>query len=108
MEQKNTKMERKRPKKVESEKILERKLAEKVRTAGGEAFKFSSQFHRGMPDRLVLFNGKACFVEVKSTGLKPTKLQMHTKAQIERQGFEVYVIDNSEALEHFINNFINK
>ncbi len=106
MEQKNTKTERKTPKKVESEKILERKLVEKVRAAGGEAFKFLSQFHRGMPDRLVLFDGKACFVEVKSTGQKPTKLQTRTIEQIERQGFEVYVIDNSEALEHFINNFI--
>ena len=108
MEQKNAKTERKPTKKVESEKLLERKLVEKVKAKGGEAFKMLSQYHRGLPDRAVLFNGRAAFVEIKTTGKKPTKLQMRIKERLEQLGFEFYVIDNSEAIDDFINNFINR
>lgn len=105
---KSNEIERKTAKKIESEKLLERKLFEKVKAKGGDAIKMMSQYHRGLPDRLVLFKGRAAFVEVKTTGKKPTKLQMHTKERLERLGFEVYVIDNSEAIDDFINNFINR
>lgn len=60
----------------ESEKKLEADLVEGCRRRGGMAVKLTSQFHRGLPDRLVLLPFRTvCFVELKSTGEKRTALQ---------------------------------
>ena len=62
---------------IESEKVLERKLVEKIKKLGGHAYKFVSPNQRGVPDRLcVLPHGITIFVELKTTGKKPTKLQV--------------------------------
>lgn len=83
----------------ESEKIIEAKLREAVKQRGGTALKFLSQFHRGMPDRLVLMpGGRAFFVELKSTGEKPRLLQQKAHEDLRRLGFSVYVIDSTEKL----------
>lgn len=92
---------------VESEKSLERHLTERVKAIGGESIKLTAQYHRGLPDRLVLLpGGRAVFAELKSTGCRPTRLQNATHAAIRALGFEVAVIDNSAALDAFINKAI--
>ena len=55
-------------KKTESEKDLEARLVAEVRKRGGMCIKQTSQFHRGLPDRLVLlpYHTQA-FVELKSS-----------------------------------------
>ncbi len=59
-----------------SEKRLEAGLVEAVKKCGGTALKFHSSTLAGFPDRLlILKNGKTLWVELKSTGEKPTKLQ---------------------------------
>ena len=59
-----------------NEKLIERKLREGVKALGGLALKFSSPYHRGVPDRIVLMpGGRMYFVELKTTGKKPTLLQ---------------------------------
>ena len=67
----------------ESEKDLEARLVKEVETRGGMAIKLTSQFHRGLPDRLVLcpYHTMA-FVEMKSTGKKPTALQDATPQRL--------------------------
>lgn len=80
----------------ESEKLIEAKLREAIKKRGGIAFKFLSQFHRGMPDRLVLMpGGKAFFVETKSTGKKPELLQRKAHQDLRALGFDVYIIDST-------------
>ena len=86
----------------ESEKALEATLVEGVKKRRGLAVKLTSQFHRGMPDRLVLLPFRTiCFVELKSTGERRTALQEVAARQLETLGFRVFVIDTGEQLLEF-------
>jgi len=88
---------------IESEKVLERKLCAEIKKAGGWALKMLSSQVIGLPDRLCLLpGGRAYFVEVKSTGKKPTKIQLVIHKRLEALGFTVYVIDTTEKLTNFI------
>ena len=87
----------------ESEKTLEAKLRKEVEKRGGMAIKLLSQLHRGLPDRMVLLpGGLQYFVEMKTTGEKPTRLQAHCHQQLWALGFTVCVVDSTEALENFL------
>ena len=88
----------------ESEKVLESRLVAGVKQRGGMTVKLTSQFHKGLPDRLVLLPfHTACFVELKSTGKKPTKLQELFIGKLRSLGFIVEVIDTIEKLNEFVN-----
>jgi Holliday junction resolvase len=89
---------------IESEKVLERKLCKEIRNLGGHAYKFVSPNQRGVPDRLcILPNGVAVFVELKTTGKKPTKLQVLCMKDLQNLGQDCVVIDSSNALKDLIN-----
>ena len=87
----------------ESEKALERNLNKEVKALGGWSLKILSNFITGLPDRLVLYNGRAYFVEVKSEGKKPSARQRIVHKKLEALGFPVSVIDTTEKLDNFIN-----
>ena len=88
---------------IESEKVLERNLNKEVEALGGWSIKILSNFITGLPDRLVLLNGRAYFVEVKSKGKKPSPIQRIVHKKLEALGFPVRVIDTTEKLNNFIN-----
>ena len=74
-----------------TEKQIEQKLCSKAKALGGMAIKLNSSM-TGLPDRLVLLpNGKAVFVELKSPGktMRPVQIE---KRQLEGLGFKVYCI----------------
>ena len=84
----------------ESEKALEARLTAEVKRRGGIALKLTSQFHRGMPDRLILLPYHTmAFVELKSTGKKPTALQELAADKLRKWKFPCYVVDSTESLE---------
>ena len=86
----------------ESEKDLEAALVTGCKRRGGMAVKLTSQFHRGLPDRMVLLPYRTiAFVELKSTGRKRTALQEVAATQLEALGFRVFVIDSTEGLMEF-------
>ena len=88
-----------------TEKYLEQKLVKKVKSLGGQAYKFVSPSNAGVPDRLVLLpGGKAFFVEVKKpkTG-RLSKLQIWHKGLIEGLGFKVFVLDDKDRIEEILN-----
>ena len=86
----------------ESEKNLEQALVAGVKLRGGMAIKLTSQFHRGLPDRLVLLPYRTvCFVELKSTGAKRTRLQEVAAEQLDTLGFRTFIIDSSADLWEF-------
>ena len=87
----------------ESEKVLERNLNKDVKTLGGWSIKILSNFITGLPDRLVLHNARAYFVEVKSEGKEPSARQRIVHKKLEALGFPVSVIDTTEKLNNFIN-----
>ena len=90
-------------KSLESEKAIERKLVELVKKAGGLCIKLLTSQYIGLPDRLCLFpNGKIIFVELKSTGQKPRKIQVFVHNKLRSLGFQVEVIDSIEGVESLI------
>lgn len=87
-----------------SEKWLERQLVKKIGERGGVALKYSNANRTGYPDRMVLMpGGRAYFVELKSAGEKPTRLQRLRHEELRALGFEVAVVASVETLEKFLN-----
>ena len=87
----------------ESEKTLEARLVREIEARGGMALKYTSQFHRGIPDRICLLpGGLSVFVELKSTGKKPTKLQQHALERLDQMGHPNCGIDCTEDLEKLL------
>lgn len=95
---------------IESEKLLEKKLKLKVKEKlGGWCLKFLPLHINGMPDRLCLIPyGKAIFVEVKTTGKKPSKLQKLIHKKLKKLGFPVILIDSTQAINKLIKNYETK
>lgn len=86
-----------------SEKVIERKLVEAVKLKGGMCIKLLSDYITGLPDRLCLFPGqKAIFVELKTTGEKPRKIQVFIHNRLKALGFRVEVIDTLEGITKLI------
>ena len=86
-----------------NEKLLERKLREAVKRMGGVALKLYSAYHTGLPDRLVLMpGGRASFVELKTTGKKPTPPQRKALAELRGMGFGAFVVDSPESLDKYL------
>lgn len=88
---------------IESEKVLEKKLSEAIKKAGGLSIKLISIHFIGLPDRLCLLpKGRLFFIEMKTTGKKPTKIQTVIHGKLAALGFPVLVIDTSEKIKTFI------
>lgn len=85
------------------ENTIEAYLRDEVKKIGGRAYKFVSPGNDGVPDRLVcLPGGRAIFVELKAPGKKPTKLQELQQKILRDMGFDVWVLDSKERVDHFI------
>lgn len=88
----------------DSEKLVERELYVLAKKHGGLAIKLSAASLVGVPDRLVLLPpGKVCFVELKTTRKKPTKIQLYFHRKLRVMGFGVHVIDTIEGVRDLIN-----
>ncbi len=91
---------------VESEKNLERKLANKIEALGGWTLKLLSTHIKGLPDRLCLLpGGRVFFAEIKTTKKKPEKLQGIIHKKLRSLGFEVYVVDSSKIIDNIIEQY---
>lgn len=88
---------------VESEKDVERYLVNQAIQRGWLPLKYSSGFTTGYPDRCILLpGGHTVWVEVKTTGQKPTKLQKIRLQQLEQMGFSTWVADSRKAVDEMI------
>ena len=88
---------------TESEKALEAELRERCKALGWMCIKLTSQYQRGLPDRLILMpGGRVCFVEIKTTGKRPTALQRVTHERLRTLGYRVEVVDTTESLDNLI------
>ena len=86
-----------------NEKVIEKKLRERVKKLGGIAVKFFPIFFRGFPDRMVLMpGGKISFAEIKTTGKKPNPVQKIVIEMLRKLGFWVEVIDTMELLDEYL------
>lgn len=84
---------------IDSEKAVERKLVELVKAKKGMCIKLLCDQLTGLPDRLCLFpGGVIIFVEVKTTGQKPRRIQTFIHNKLRALGFRVEVIDTIDAV----------
>ena len=87
----------------ESEKAIEKYCQQVAKERGGVAVKFSSPANRGVPDRMLLMpGGKVAFLELKSTGKKPTKLQQWWIDRLASLGFKSGYADSKKSVKAFI------
>ena len=90
----------------EREKNLERKLDSSLKSIGGLCLKLPSIHISGLPDRMCLFpEGRILFVEVKSTGMKPRKIQKVIHDKLRKLGFDVEILDSTEKLNQIMKDY---
>lgn len=86
-----------------SEKAIERYLAESVREIGGVCLKYSNPNMVGYPDRVCLMpHGGIIWVELKSKGQKPTKIQILRHEQLAKLGHPVLVFDSKKQIDDYL------
>lgn len=91
-----------------SEKALEKTFSEHLnRTKKVWVIKLLSTFIKGLPDRMVLCKGGYVgFAEIKTTGKKPTKIQLYIHDKLKDLGFEVFIIDDIESRDRAVSFFL--
>jgi len=83
----------------ESEKALDNYIGRLVKEMGGQYIKLGTQYHSGLPDRMVLLKeGKVRFLELKSKGKHPSPLQHHFIKVLHKLEFHAYVVRGGDAL----------
>ena len=83
-----------------SEKEIERYLVSKCKAHGWPCLKYSNTSEVGYPDRLVcLPRYTVCWVELKSKGRQPTKLQKLRHEQLTLSGQQVFIADCKEDID---------
>jgi len=75
-----------------TEKQIEKKLIAEIRKRGGLCMKFVSPGNAGVPDRIVIHNGRVWFVEVKTATGVLSAMQHGQIARIRATGAEVRVL----------------
>ena len=68
-------------------------------------YKFTSPARRGVPDRMIIGNGKVLFLELKAPGEKPTKLQEYEHSLLRGAGMAVTWADSVGTATADIDNF---
>lgn len=92
-----------------SEKAIEKYLVGQVKAIGGVCLKYSNANMVGYPDRVIcLHGGKTVWVELKSRGKKPTKIQTIRQNELVSLGHEVHTIDNKQSIDELINIWRNE
>lgn len=87
----------------ESEKVIERKLVEMCKENNILCIKLLTYQFTGLPDRMCLLpGGKTVFVELKTTGKKPRKIQTSVHNMLKKLGFRVDTIDTVEKVQRLI------
>ena len=86
-----------------SEKAIEKYLTGQAEANGLLCLKYSNSNMVGYPDRLlVLPGGSVIWVELKSKGRKPTKIQQIRMSELTGMGHLVKVIDNKADIDELI------
>ena len=90
-------------KKIDSEKDVEHHLCVRMSGLRGLCIKLLCSQFIGLPDRMCVFpGGKIIFVELKTTGQKPRRIQEIVHDKLRSVGAKVCVIDSIEGVDKFI------
>lgn len=89
------------------ESQIEKKVVDYCRKHGIYTRKFTSPANRGVPDRIMLKNGKVLFLELKALGNRPTDLQEHELKVIREHGGNAHWADSYAAAIFHIDRTFN-
>ena len=84
------------------ESQIESYLVERTKAAGGECRKLKWISRHGAPDRLVMLNGKAIFIELKAPGEKAKPHQVREHERMRRMGLRVEIVDSCERVDEVL------
>lgn len=84
------------------ERDVEQYLVERTKAAGGECRKLKWIGRHGAPDRLVMLNGKAIFIELKAPGEKAKPHQVREHERMRKMGQRVEVVDSFEGVDEVL------
>lgn len=85
-----------------NENAVETRLVKNVKKAGGLIYKFTSPGNRGVPDRIVIHQGRVYFIELKRPkGGKIAELQKYEHERISRHGGHALFITNYTEVDEF-------
>lgn len=87
------------------ESLIEKTVTAYARGHGWLAYKLSSPGNRAVPDHLYIKDGLTIYIEFKTKGKKPTKLQAHTHDKMRTHGAQVFVVDSVEGGKDVFNSF---
>nr|DAO91533.1 MAG TPA: Nuclease [Caudoviricetes sp.] len=86
------------------EQKIERRLKKEIELIGGKALKFVSPGVSGVPDRIILLPyGRVIFAELKATGKKLRPIQELRKKELEKLGFDYWIVDSYEEIDSLLN-----
>ena len=89
-----------------SEKAIEKYLTKRASEHGLLCLKYSNPNMVGFPDRLIVLPGNAVvWVELKSKGKKPTKVQQLRIADLRSRGHYVWVVDSREGVDELFTRY---
>lgn len=82
------------------EKSIERRLTSKIKQVNGLCLKLTG--YKGIPDRLVLLNGRAIFVELKDNGKQLRPEQKVWQDKLQAMGFVSVMLNSKDAVDEFV------
>lgn len=86
-------------KKLESK--FEQEFNQWVKEHGGLSIKMPANVYTGIPDRMVLHEGRTAFIELKRDGEKPRKIQQFWLDTLRRHGFVAFWLTDKEFNEKY-------
>ena len=89
-------------KRLPLEKDVEKRLHRKIKSIGGQSWKFVSINNRGVSDRIVLISGRCIFVELKRDGGKMSPLQKTFRDKVVANGGEFALVEGFDGVDRFV------
>lgn len=87
---------------------IESYLVNQSEKRGILCYKFVSPGNRGVPDRILIGNGKTVFVELKAPGEEPRPLQEYVIKKMKKAGADVRVADTKELVNVILDDIMKK
>lgn len=84
------------------ENKVERYLDKQVKLLGGDTRKWVSPGRDGVPDRIVILNGRVVFVEVKTTDGVTSEAQKREHARLRDKGARVTTVKGNSGVDGFV------
>lgn len=86
------------------ERDIEKYLNRKVKEIGGLSLKFTSPGQAGVPDRIVIYQGRISMIELKTVQGRVSAMQMSVIRKLKKHGIDVLIIRSKQEVDEFVSN----